>query len=213
MHLGQESRLRGLLLAGLTLGALVVGGRWWVVSAPEVTPVSAPRATLTPTSEPSYHASARLLVEVEPETGRTTTKYFLTEPSPGTGDGRIPAGMADELNLELVLPRLPGTVRREVSTLSGGEKLTWDLVVDAGSYQLHHLCVGPRQLTIVAETGRNELSNTTPVSCDGSVDSLLFVFDRTKQLHITVSSPGSVPAVVGLQLTRAAFAIPSSPTR
>ncbi|GAB2942609.1 hypothetical protein GCM10027280_34010 [Micromonospora polyrhachis] len=200
MDAGREGWLRGLLLAALALGVLAVGGRWWVVSAPEVIPLSAPRATPSPTSEPSYRASARVLVGVEPTTGRTMTKYFLAEPDSRTL--RTPAHSGGLESVDSMLPRLPDRVRRDVTILPGGGKLDWGLTVDAGRYHLQYLCVGPGELIIQVAVGQAE-PPAGSVPCDGPGASMVFSVDRAKQVRILVLRPGSQSVAVGIQLAPA----------
>lgn len=148
MGVQAEDRVRGALLAGLAVVALVVGGWWWQRSAPVTGPVPA-RAESTP---PAGASLDQLLVTVDK-------------------DGRVLPGPEETLVLhqEPAAPA-PGMVARTVwverSQLDPtGPPLVRQTAAASGEdYQLLVGCTGPGKLTVTF-SGAGDGGPGLPVAC------------------------------------------------
>ncbi|MFU8874926.1 hypothetical protein [Micromonospora sp. SL4-19] len=153
--MGAEDRVRGVLLAGLTVAALALGGWWWREAAPDFGPV-------VPTPSPSL---------VEP-TDQPLGQVVYIDPATGQVVDGPETGLEDTVILHQA-PDAPGPAERTIwvdrSHLGADDDpLVRQAQAASGErYLLTLACTGPGQLA-VEHFGAREEGSEAVIPCSAS---------------------------------------------
>ncbi|MEU5937648.1 hypothetical protein ABZ807_00445 [Micromonospora sp. NPDC047548] len=161
-------RLRGGVLAGAALLALVAGGWWWRANAPATGPDRAAGASRpSPSPDRSPSDPRRALEEALVASPGTTVRVRIDSET-----GRIidATGMPGD-DSEVGLPLFADTLWRERLTLvPGGEPVRRDSIADGARHMVQYRCTGDGELLIsIVHAPSTDTSRTT---CDGELGSL-----------------------------------------
>lgn len=163
MGAGADDRLRGGLLAGLALGALVAGGWWWREATPATGPVAAPLSSAPPTLAPADPPSAEHFVVVDPDGGRVIQ---------GSGPGPDESVVLHQES-GAAAPLVPDTVWADRSHLAPADDplIRQSASSDGERYLLVVTCSGSGTLT-VSVSGSREDGPPARVVCSGAPTTL-----------------------------------------
>ncbi|MFC0503848.1 hypothetical protein [Micromonospora costi] len=202
------ARLRGGVLIGAAVLALLAGGWWWQANAPASGPApvagaaggagSAPGARRAPERPESV---ARVVVDAE--TGEVLRADGLPGVSidPRTGMVTDVGGAPGELfyrpDPEGGLPRFALTTWRVAETLVPGSPVVRQASDDGGRYLLQYRCVRPGTLR-VRVTGA-QIDAPSRVDCDGTVTTAR-VAPTSGPIRVSLSAVGNGPIVAEAQL-------------
>ena len=161
MGAGVDDRLRGGLLAGLALAALVAGGWWWRVATPATGPVAAPVSSAPPTLAPADRPSAGHFVVVDPGDGRA-----IGGSAPGPAESVV-------LQESGAAPLVPDTVWADRSHLAPGDDplIRQSAASDGERYVLVVTCSGAGTLFVTVSGFRDD-GPPIRVVCSGTPTTL-----------------------------------------
>ncbi|WFE62662.1 hypothetical protein [Micromonospora sp. WMMD714] len=175
VEVGGGDRLRGAVLAGAALVALLTGGWWWSASAPTTAPAGAVRA-VTPRPSAGVEATRRVVV-LDLRTGRVLESTELTG---GSGDP------------DVGLPTFTDTQWRERMTLgSGGVPVRRESAADGARHLLQYRCSGDG--TLLVSVLHDDPPHRRQADCDGELVAWeLTGPDGRTRLEFSAVGPGPV---------------------
>ncbi|MGC5378668.1 hypothetical protein ACPXB1_09370 [Micromonospora sp. DT68] len=209
MDSGADDRVRSAVLAGVAVAALVVGGWWWQVTAPE--PTAGPAR---PTAEPSVGPSVSTAVErvvasgmsdgpvrvrIDPETGevsevRTRSRVVM---DPATGMITDVEGPPGDSFGTGDLPLFKETVWRERRELTPGEAVTRQSADNGARHLLQVQCTRRGSLAVTVTGAR--LGGPSRIVCDGTIATAVVVSDGGR-IRVSLVSTAGQPVDVQAQL-------------
>ncbi|MBO4162131.1 hypothetical protein [Micromonospora antibiotica] len=172
---GGSDRLRGAVLAGAALFALVGGGWWWSAAAPAVDPVGS-AGTVSPAPSALAEATRRVVV-LDSRTGRVL------------GSTELPGSSGDP---DVGLPTFTDTMWRERMTLvSGRAPVLRESAPDGARHLFQYRCSGDG--TLLVSVLHDDPPQRRQADCDGE----LVAWELTgplggTRLEFSAVGPGSV---------------------
>ncbi|MBX7264873.1 hypothetical protein KIF24_01575 [Micromonospora sp. Llam7] len=205
MNVDAAGRLRGALLAGAGVAALVLGGWWWQAEAPSpARPGALAGVGVSPDGFPlpaSYRPENRATGAMVRDDPDAASSYLVVDPRTGAVVGRGEtgtAGVAPDAAATGRWPRDGEVVWTERALLDAGAAVVRQTRI---SHDERHLlwfsCTGPGELLVVVAGAR--AADPMTVGCDGAM-ATTEVIGTGAAMRVSFSPAGADPVEVEARL-------------